>query len=567
MAPPKETPEAQSAFTLPAALDYQKLLTKAREYFYQLDPNIIGINISPRRVKKAVRPNECALVVYVMQKKPLSELDPARVVPKEFFGLRTDVYAPLSAEGAHSSSDDMRAISWVRVHDFPVEAEAWPNAALVRDFGDVCVVQVDGTVVKTNPAGGRYVDFVAAYKLFRTLHGDDYDFVTFFADTDSGMPGVFNSYQSPIFNDVQGIGLWAINDRPNWGTSRLQGFHVLRQSVVQEGRPYTMLQEFGHQFAAHARYRDPVTGTTMSDHLQNAYPGHWADHLDDDQSPMDYDNNDWVELPNGNFRRVFLDGAQRTERPYCNLDLYLMGLLRPDRVGEFTMLRDVVSIPGSIDFSATPVRLHIEDFIAQEGLRVPNFAASPKQWRQAFIVLTMDVHKVHDLADKVDSARFRWEQEFLAATKGRGRIDTVLKDRFGGSADFTVVMAVRQGFGTDHNSLRDMEPDVPLVGTSKDYIFSCPNVNESEAAVLMFQSRAVHSTRNIITINDSTIFGGIPVSPNEDAWNGNVLLIGANILRPSGNVLHIESRNMSGGSGEDIDDFILDNVVVMYKTL
>jgi hypothetical protein len=111
-----------------------------------------------------------------------------------------------------------------------------------------------------------------------------------------------------------------------------------------------------------------------------------------------------------------------------------------------------------------------------------------------------------------------------------------------------------------------MEPDVPLVGTSKDYIFSCPNVNSSEAAVLMFQSRAVHSAKNIITINEKPIFGGIPVSPNEDAWNGNVMLIGANILRPSGNVLHIESRNTSGGTGGNIDDFILDNVVVMYKT-
>ncbi|MEO6023128.1 MAG: hypothetical protein ABIP64_08440, partial [Burkholderiales bacterium] len=77
----KETTETQSAFTVPASLDYQEVLKKAREYFYTLDPNIIGVNIAPRRVKKSVRPNEYALVVYVLQKRPQSELDPAKVIP------------------------------------------------------------------------------------------------------------------------------------------------------------------------------------------------------------------------------------------------------------------------------------------------------------------------------------------------------------------------------------------------------------------------------------------------------------------------------------------------------
>jgi hypothetical protein len=142
---------------------------------------------------------------------------------------------------------------------------------------------------------------------------------------------------------------------------------------------------------------------------------------------MDYDHNDWIELRSGNFKRVFLDmPSEPLERPYCNLDLYLMGLLPPDRVGEFTLLRDVIGLPGSTDYSATPVRLNIENFITQEGPRVPSAADSKKTWRQAFIVLTLNLHKVHDFADEVDSARYRWEQAFLAATKGRGRINTAL---------------------------------------------------------------------------------------------------------------------------------------------
>jgi hypothetical protein len=410
-----------------AVLDYHDVLTKAREYLFTRDPNIIGVTIAPRRVKNAVRPTEYALVVYVMEKRPLSELDSARVVPAEFLGLRTDVFAPLAADGAHSSESDMRAIDWARVHEFAGEAEPWPDATIVRDFGDVCVIQVDGTVARTD-RNGKYTDFVAAYQLFRTLHGDRYDFVSFFVDSDSGLRNELYSYHSPIFNDVQGIGLGPMNKRPQWGTDRLQGFHVLKRGDLQQW-PYTMLHEFGHQFAAHARYRDPETGVTMSDHLRDGIgmEGHWADRLDNGRSPMDYDDNDWIEQKNGTFKRVFLNTpGEWLERPYSNLDLYLMGLLAPERVGEFTLLRDVIGLPSFNTFSATPVRLNIENFIAQEGPRVPTAADSKKTWRQAFILLTLNLHKAHDFADEIDSARYRWEQAFLAATKGRGRINTAL---------------------------------------------------------------------------------------------------------------------------------------------
>ena len=441
MATPKATPESQSAFTVPASLDYQEILKKAREYFYKLDSNIIGVNIAPRRVGKRVQPNEYSLVVYVLQKKPKSELDPAKVIPKEFMGLKTDVWNPISADAPkttvdfvteHEVSDDLSAIDWVRLHELAVSAETLPtvpHAANVQDFGDICVVQNDGTVVKTAPDGTQYVDFVRAYQLFRTLHGDDYDFVTFFVDTASGMPPVCGcSFWSGIYNDVTGIGLGPFNGRPGWGTSRLQGFHFLNQGHFPSWR-YVMLQEFAHQFAAFARYRDPVTGATMTDHLLGGVLGHWALNLDDDKSPMDYDTNNWVELPSGQFRRVNLNSDERT---YCNLDLYMMGLLGPREVGEFTLLRNVVPVAGSTtDFAATPVRLNIQNFIAQEGSRAPNVAAAPKSWREAFIVLTNDIHRVHDLADTVDFLRLRWEQDFMEATKGLGRLDTVLDARPG----------------------------------------------------------------------------------------------------------------------------------------
>jgi hypothetical protein len=93
------------------------------------------------------------------------------------------------------------------------------------------------------------------------------------------------------------------------------------------------------------------------------------------------------------------------------------------------------------------------------------------------------------------------------------------------------------------------------------------NVNPRETAFLIFQSRDVDHQRNIFRLNGVDIFGGLPASPSGDTWNGNILLIGSHHqLKATNNVLHVESRNKVGGGGSDIDDFIIDNVVIVYKT-
>lgn len=375
---------------------------------------MIGVDIGPRRIHGEIRPGENALIVYVLQKLPEGEVEEGRLIPDEFEGLGTDVVEPISPSAPTSAVDyihdlrimqDMSAIDWGRLHELAA-ADGEPtvsHAALVQDFGDVCVVGDDGTLVKTAPNGQQYVDFVRGYQLFRTRHGDDYDFVTFVTDSASGLPPQGgSSFWSGIFNDVQGIGLGPFNGRAAWGTARLQGFHFMNQRHFPLWR-YVMLQEFGHQFGAFARYRDPVTNATMTDHLLGGVLGRWALNLDDDRSPMDYDDNDWIELTNGSYRRVSIPSDQRI---YCNLDLYFMGLLGPAEVGESTQLRNVQPVTGSTtDFTATPARLNIQNFIAQEGNRIPTVATAPKYWRQAFIVLTRDIHRAATLIETVDLLR------------------------------------------------------------------------------------------------------------------------------------------------------------------
>src|SRR5262245_42868717 len=134
-------------------------------------------------------------------------------------------------------------------------------------------------------------------------------------------------------------------------------------------------------------------------------------------------------------------------------------------------------------------------------------------------------------------------------------------------ATFTVIQFQRQHFGHEPGSFDDIEPNVPFVGAAKEFVFDCRHVDQNEAACLLFQSRDVTYPRNILQVNGIQVFGGLPVSPSRDAWNGNVLVVERHHqLRETGNVLRIEARNDNGGTGGDIDDFIIDNVVIQYKT-
>jgi hypothetical protein len=133
-------------------------------------------------------------------------------------------------------------------------------------------------------------------------------------------------------------------------------------------------------------------------------------------------------------------------------------------------------------------------------------------------------------------------------------------------SDFTVIIRVRQHFGDDQDSMPGA-----FVGNNNSYPFRCPNVDSTQEAVLLFQTLGVSHDRNAITVNSTVptgepeVYGGIPVSRSDQDWNGNVMLIRPDVLREN-NILGLGARNSDGGLLGDIDEFVIDNVVVLFKT-
>lgn len=134
------------------------------------------------------------------------------------------------------------------------------------------------------------------------------------------------------------------------------------------------------------------------------------------------------------------------------------------------------------------------------------------------------------------------------------------------SSDFTIIIRVRQHFGDDADSMPGA-----FVGTNNSYPFSCPRVDPTQEGVLLFQTLGVSHDKNFIAINSTGItgepevYGGIPVSRSDQDWNSNVMLIRPGVLTES-NVLRLGARRSDGSILNELDDFVIDNVVVLFKT-
>ena len=421
--------EQNLQYRIPEDADVSGIISRAKLAFYR-DPNVIGVGVGHRRVGGETHHDELSLIVYVKEKGTPDAVNPEYRIPPEFEGMATDVVeafhpgAPEQALGfsdSHQHSDDMSYVDWPRLHSqWSTEAGGAATVdATVQDIGNICVIEDDGTLVQT-VNGQQVVDFVRAYQLFRTTHPDDFDFVTFFTDSASGMPPQGgSSWYRFVFNDADGIGFGPFDERAAYGSSKLQGIMFLNQGHFNVWR-YVMLQEQGHRWTSFARYRDTQGGPIQTDHLLGGW-GHWELNFDDDRSPMDYDIFDWV-ASGSNFMRVALTSNQRA---YCDLDLYLMGLLAAGDVAPFQLLSNVTLISGD-EYSADPKQLTVDNVVMAEGQRSPSVTSSQKSFKNAFVLLTKSSDASNSLVTTVDGLRQQFESDFADGTRHLAEVGTSL---------------------------------------------------------------------------------------------------------------------------------------------
>ncbi len=127
-------------------------------------------------------------------------------------------------------------------------------------------------------------------------------------------------------------------------------------------------------------------------------------------------------------------------------------------------------------------------------------------------------------------------------------------------ARFVYITSSVQHFGDDPDFLTGT-----FRGDDHEFTFDAPGVNPNLRAVLMLQTRNVGHDLNVIRINGVNITGALVKHEHGSEWFAQVGEIPSGTLKATGNVLKIIARNSDGNAGGNLDDFNIDNVVVLYR--
>jgi hypothetical protein len=409
---------------------FRQAYWKARRKYLAYN-DVLGVGCQCHKKGKKV---ELAIVVLATKDLAATRVLKGKPLPNTFDGFPMDVREPsLTPKEKDKCHCDPLMIEWRKVHDnhkkmVALDRILQPRTAVV---GQVFVIEdtKDNSTLETTVNGEKTINLVQAYKYFRQSWNDDYDFVNLVPDTDSGMP-ILNIDIS-VFNDVNGIHHYKgdpnnndrYDDRAAYGTNRLQDIQVLDLPHVSALQ--WRLHEIGHRWGAYVNFRRSNRSRKLGDLLlQDKF--HWGEQFNNESSPMDYDRGYWIQDPDNTFTMKYIPD---NDFKYCDLDLYLMGMLDHTEVQDFYYIDGLTPArtrDNNTRYTGTRVDLTAENIAFAHGWRNPTAANSPRLFRQAFVVLTKDLDAGKALAANVDRYRDSHTTEFRSATRSRAVLDTYL---------------------------------------------------------------------------------------------------------------------------------------------
>jgi hypothetical protein len=129
------------------------------------------------------------------------------------------------------------------------------------------------------------------------------------------------------------------------------------------------------------------------------------------------------------------------------------------------------------------------------------------------------------------------------------------------SASYAYIITTPQHFGDGPNNSTVAAVDR---GQDHEYSFDLPGVDSSKVAILMLKTFDLDHNLNSFSINGRALRVRRHISGSE--FFTDHVEVPAGILKETGNVLKISALSSSGQVFGELDDFIVDDVVLIYKT-
>jgi hypothetical protein len=300
-----------------------------------------------------------------------------------------------------------------RTQSFPLVYESFHYASLPRTSDMACSV--------ITALGDRF-DFFAWYSDFRI------------DNQEAGTPST-----GPRGGNVSGTGTGSGRTQAYCSNGRLQWMNVqpvyIGSNQGQERSPDGRItgynlgmsqigHELGHRWTASA-------SATVSGETFPLGPTHWQRGLhvpaafpyrrQYEASAMG--GGVWKENGDGTFTQLD-DDFFVPATGYSNLDLYLMGLLRPEEVPDFFMLRNLARAGEDADgnpiYRGDKVVITIQDVIAANGPRLPAFDQAQKEFNTGIVAVVMPgATPSPELIERANGLRAGWIDYWTTITGGR----------------------------------------------------------------------------------------------------------------------------------------------------
>ncbi|MBI3921556.1 MAG: hypothetical protein HY318_09080 [Armatimonadetes bacterium] len=362
----------------------------------------------------------------------------------------------------HATTGDLTASATLPTGVLDQLRETRGTLASMRQVGNLCVLLDDGCISRPVERGqdihpgavgktGFDVD-MAVRALLRACghtpkHPEPFDFLVFLTNYPFyAMPqwapavGTTKCRSTFVRGTVHGIGCEPVNRRSTYGSfGRLQRWAAMMNVQLWRGQKDPsgwalpcIAHECVHQWTARVRFDiDPGPAVVPSNLLTDSgLHLHWSRFTPCRGSVMGWpvnagEESDVYDLGDGEFELH----PSPTEG-LSDLDLYLMGLLPPEKVAPFfvVMNPDVKEPDLKIGqrFHGTRKDVTIQDIIAVEGPRIPDWQHSQKDFRAAFVLVTRGEMPADDEIKFVDNLRQEFEKYWFKATRGLSRMDTRL---------------------------------------------------------------------------------------------------------------------------------------------
>ena len=268
----------------------------------------------------------------------------------------------------------------------------------------------------------------AVFQEFYQQQPDKYDVVYIFTEFPFDTAGA-NAFAIPLMNDVEGIGRIQFDNRAAFFSQKLQTSIDMASVSSWDFNPTdvnydtllgTMMHEFMHRYGIYVKYIDE--NGQISDRLLGRDSIHWSYFLNSDASVM-YGSL-WQQTDVNNFKTTNI------RQGLSKLDLYLAGFASKESItGMFVINNANMGVntdlppPISTEIMGEKEIILIDDIIAHEGPRIPDYTTAQHQFNVKFILLKRNDQEINQQTiAKLFILQKEFQKRFFVETSGKGQI-------------------------------------------------------------------------------------------------------------------------------------------------